>query len=176
MKKFLVIILLFSYITIGVYAGKSDALCDKYVRLHILANSNSPFDQMTKESVKNYLLKNFENEFSSFNSKEETLKFIKENKDDIKKSIDNFLNEKKIDYTCQIKISKENYKKGNFKNINLPYGSYDSVKILLGKGKGKNLFFIMFPNLCLKENVTVKFEDSKKIKYKSKIAELIFNK
>ena len=65
MKKFVLITLLLSYITIGVYAGKSDALCDKYVRLHILANSNSPFDQLTKESVKDYLLKNFENEFSS---------------------------------------------------------------------------------------------------------------
>ncbi|MBE7014838.1 MAG: hypothetical protein E7419_06505 [Ruminococcaceae bacterium] len=174
MKKFVLITLLLSYITIGVYAGKSDALCDKYVRLHILANSNSPFDQLTKESVKDYLLKNYKNEFSSFKTKEETLKFIAENKNDIKKSIDKFLTEKKTNYTCQIKISKENYKKGSYKNINLPYGSYDSVKILLGKGKGKNLFFIMFPALSIKDNVTVKFEDGKKIKYKSKIAELIF--
>ena len=172
MKKFLLIVLLLSYITIGVSAGKNDALCDKYVRLHILANSNSPFDQMTKESVKNFLLSHYENEFSSFKTKEDSLKFIKENKDDIKKSIDGFLDERKIGYTSRIEIRKENYKKGDFKIINLPYGCYDSVKILLGTGKGKNLFFIMFPALLIKENVTVKYEGSKQIKYKSKIAEL----
>lgn len=172
MKKFLLVILLLSYITIGVSAGKNDALCDKYVRLHILANSNSPFDQLTKEEVRNFLLSHYANEFSSFKTKEESLKFIKDNKDDIKKSIDGFLSERKIGYTSRIEIKKENYKKDNFKNVNLPYGYYDSIKIYLGKGKGKNLFFIMFPALLVKENVTVKFEGGNQIKYKSKIAEL----
>ena len=76
MKKILIIVLLFSYITIGVMAAKKEAMCDNYLRLHILANSDSAYDQMFKLTVKDYFFSIYENEFKKINSKEEMLEFI----------------------------------------------------------------------------------------------------
>ena len=53
MKKFILTLLLISYIFAGICTAKNDAVCNRYVRLHILANSNSGFDQAVKINVKN---------------------------------------------------------------------------------------------------------------------------
>lgn len=172
MKKIFLSILLFSYIFIGVYAAKSEALYDSFVRLHILANSNSAFDQAVKIKVRNNLLKTFQNDFKSFKTKEETLEFMNKNKEKIAKHIDKFLKENNIDYSSQIAIEKTKFDKSSFNNINLPIGNYDTVKIFLGRGKGKNLFFVLFPALSIQENVTVKTGKTNETKYKSKIWEL----
>lgn len=175
LKKILLIILLFSYIALGVNASKSINECDKYVRLHILANSNSFYDQSVKERVKNFFLSSFYNDLNNLKSKDETLNFIINNKQRVKEKIDGFLSYIGTDYTCEIKVGKEVYNKNSYKSVNLPYGTYDSVKIILGKGKGKNLFFVLFPALCIKEDVTIKDNQSDKIIYKSKLIETLKN-
>ena len=173
MKKIFLILLLISYITTGVAAAKRDALCHKYLRLHILANSNSSYDQSIKLKVKNYFFDLYKDDFNKINSKEEMLSFLNKKNKEITNNINGFLNKNGINYDCSLRIEKTKYKQSNFKNINLPAGNYDSVKIILGKGKGNNVFFLMFPNLSLKENVTVKTTDENKITYKSKILELL---
>ena len=76
MKKIFLILLLISYITTGVAAAKRDALCHKYLRLHILANSNSSYDQSIKLKVKNYFFDLYKDDFNKINSKEEIVKAI----------------------------------------------------------------------------------------------------
>lgn len=173
MKKILCFLLLSFYIFIGVYAAQNEAICDRYVRLHILANSNSPYDQAVKIKVRNNLLETYYKEFSNFKTKEEAIQFIKNNERKITNHINRFLRENNIEYSSKITIEKTQYKKSIFNNINLPEGIYSTVKISLGNGKGKNLFFILFPALSIKENVTVKINDTNKTEYKSKIWELI---
>ena len=171
MKKFLLIFLLFIYILTGVAFAKESALCDKYIRLHIIANSNSGYDQATKEMVKEFFLTKHKDKLTRFNSKEESLYYIKENKELIEKEINDYLYKRNTGYTCHIEISKKKYDKSFYESIYLPKGEYDSVRIFLGKGEGKNLFFIMFPSQIIKENITVKNSNNEKIVYKSKIAE-----
>ena len=173
MKKILLCLLLFSYVAAGVQAAKNDALCDKYLRLHIIAESNSSYDQCVKMAVSDYFFSLYEKDFKNSGSKKQMLEFINTNIAQITDNINSYLENSGIQYRCQIKTEKTKYKKSVFKNISLPNGEYDSVKIILGKGKGKNIFFIMFPNLSLQENVTVKVTGEKKITYKSKIAELL---
>ena len=119
MKKIILFLMLICYIFTGIKLAKNDAKMKEYVRLHILANSNTPFDQGVKTRVKGYILNNFKNEFENLKSKEETLEFVKVNKEKLKNEINKFLKESKINYSCDIQSKKEIYKKGKFKNINL---------------------------------------------------------
>ena len=173
MEKFILSVLLCFYIITGMVYAKDEALCDKYVRLHIIANSNTPYDQSVKESVKTFFLDKHKDKLSDFDLKEKSLQYITENKETIEVEINEFLKSKGAEYFCKIEVSKTKYNKNFYESIYLPKGEYDSVKIILGKGNGKNLFFIMFPSQVIKEDVTVKSSNKDKIIYKSKIAELL---
>ena len=50
----------------GISAAKNNALCKKFVRVHILANSNSHYDQAMKMAVRDYVFNTYEKEFSKF--------------------------------------------------------------------------------------------------------------
>ena len=40
-----------------------------------------------------------------------------------------------------------------YKNIRLPEGIYDCIKVVLGEGKGENWWCIAYPPLCFTEEV-----------------------
>lgn len=107
------------------------------IRLHILANSDSFEDQKLKLAVRDTLLK-------------ET-SFINKEKPDIHK----------IERICRKEIMKQGYSYdvsalyGNFyfptkgyENIVLPAGKYQAVRVIIGEGKGRNWWCVMYPPLC----------------------------
>lgn len=168
----------------GVSAAKNNALCEKFVRVHILANSNSHYDQAMKMAVRDYVFNTYEKEFSKFETKKDSLKYLEENKEKLTDSINDYLLSNGVSYTADTKIVTEDFKRKSYGNITLPGGIYDAVKITLGKGEGRNFFCVMFPPMCIDEGLSVKVklkdvltdEENKKVTekvvYKSKILEL----
>ena len=53
---------------ISVYS-QNEALCDKFVRVHIIAHSNSPYDQHMKYIVRDEIFRAYEASFSKLHSK-----------------------------------------------------------------------------------------------------------
>jgi len=169
----------------GIAFAKNDALCEKFVRVHVLANSDSPFDQGIKIAVRDYIFEKYKNEFAGFNTKEETLVFLNDNCKDIENEINKYLKHMNCDYFGKIVFSKSRFPEKMYGGITLPKGNYDAFKVVLGKGKGKNFFCVMFPPMCVEETITVNTrlndivtEEEKKllsgnITYKFKIAEIL---
>lgn len=118
------------------------------VRLHILANSDTPEDQALKIKVRDRILKEGKKLFVNCQSKAGCDKVLNENlpyllaaaEDEILKS----------GYTYSAKISRGDYffPMKTYKNFSLPAGEYDAVRIEIGKGEGKNWWCVMFPPLC----------------------------
>lgn len=181
MKKIIMFLLLPAYIFMGCKAAESEALCDRFVRVHVLANSNSAYDQSIKLSARDYLFKEYEKEFAQFKNKNETLSFINNNKQSMEEKINGFLKKNNCNYNCKIDVVREEFPNKKYYNINLPKGTYDAIKIKLGKALGKNFFCVMFPPLCVSKGVTTDIklddvltdEDSEKIEYRFKIMELL---
>ena len=139
MKKLFLPVFICIFAFSFVYATEIQADISKnLVRMHIIANSDSEYDQNIKFFVRNELLKN-------------------------------------IDATCDIAmledvanqaLSKTNAKyiaaasaercyvpQKDYKNIRLPEGIYNCVKVVLGDGKGENWWCIAYPPLCFTEEV-----------------------
>lgn len=186
-KGILIFICLFTMyfcITTATTIVKTENLCEKFVRVHVIANSDSAFDQGIKIAVRDYIFEKYKNEFASFDTKEKTLKFIKENSEIITKDVNAYLDSVGCDYTSFVTADYSEFPKKEYGNIVLPKGRYDSFKIILGEGKGKNFFCVMFPPMCVDEGVStgVKLDDitdekekemlSKKVVYKLRILEL----
>ena len=171
MKKIIYIILILLILIPPVSSAYEDT--EDIIRLHIPANSNSPYDQAIKQSVKEYFLNGHKNVLKEFENNKETLNYIKENKKIIENDINAFLTDINAPYLCKVTIQNEFHKGNRLMLPNLPEGIYPTVRILLGDASGKNVFFVMYPSLGIKEGVTVSFDNNKGIRYKSKLFEII---
>lgn len=119
------------------------------LRLHIIASSDSPEDQSVKLKVRDALLAEgaavFDGETDAHNAVNKITPYIPF----LKKTADRVLKENGCTYTSEIKIAEEYFDTREYDGITLPAGRYTAFKVILGEGKGKNWWCVMFPPLCL---------------------------
>lgn len=152
-KNFHIFIFLFSFIILNLYIGfkfvNKINYTDNFIRLHVVANSNSSMDQIDKfkvnEKVNEYI--------NSLNipkntSKEDIINILSNKSNDILNIANSTSN-----YDSTLKIGKIKYDEKKSITSDMPSGTYDSVQIILGKGEGKNIWSLIFPNENNFENI-----------------------
>ena len=151
-KPFLVIILLLSlYITICAISYVdivSEDLADSVFRLHIIANSDSEEDQNLKLKVRDELLSYMNNISKNCNSKDEVIELAKKHSNEFKEIASNVVKSNNFDYDVNVEIGPSQFPTKYYGDISLPSGSYDALKVTLGKAEGHNWWCVMFPPLC----------------------------
>lgn len=172
MKKILftaILILIFVYAVSSAY---TQSVCGEFLRFHIIANSDSPYDQLVKINLRNRIFEIYSEELSLISSKDKMLEFISKNLTRIKNDADSYLKSINYDKTVEVSITRGYFPKKDYGSFSLPSGKYDAFKIKIGKGKGKNFFCVMFPTSCISKEMTDDIADkinSKKIIYKFKL-------
>lgn len=116
----------------------SDIQSSQLLRLHIIANSNSLKDQSLKLAVRDELLK------EGVLQKNANLDII--NEICIKK-----IREQGEDYGARSETGNFYFPTKSYKNIHLPAGHYNALRVVLGEGKGENWWCVMYPPLCFTE-------------------------
>lgn len=117
-------------------------------RLHVVANSNSEADQALKLKIRDAILNEMNPELSKSKSKEETQFILCNNIPRIKKCALETIKKEGFDYSIKTNIGNEYFPEKHYGDICLPAGNYDSLKISVGKGEGKNWWCVMYPPLC----------------------------
>lgn len=145
---------------ISVYS-QNEALCDKFVRVHIIANSNSPYDQHMKYVVRDEIFRAYETSFAKLHSKRETIQFLQENLADIELLANQTLAANGYHTRASASVSRGAFPQKNYEAFTLPAGEYDALKIVIGSGEGMNFFCVMFPPLCVSPSMDtdVKIQD-----------------
>ncbi|MPM42630.1 hypothetical protein SDC9_89297 [bioreactor metagenome] len=62
---------------------------------------------------------------------------------------DGVLEEKGFDDKAEVELCTEYYPMRIYEGVSLPAGEYISLKVIIGSGKGKNWWCVLFPPLCL---------------------------
>ncbi|EYE89788.1 peptidase [Fervidicella metallireducens AeB] len=149
--------LFFSIITILLICGivfttnKStvqDDISHKLIRFHVVANSDLDTDQATKLKVRDEILKKIGPDLAESKSLNESLNILNKNLNEIKSIADDVLKREGKDYTATAAIGRFNFPIKKYGEITLPAGEYTALKVVLGKGEGKNWWCVMFPPLC----------------------------
>ena len=124
---------------------------DDILRLHVVANSNNLNDQITKlkvnEKIKEYFASFQENENLT---KSDILNLAKNNSYDIINIANSVIKENNLDYNASLNIGTIYYDKKESTLLDMEKGNYDSIKVILGDGNGKNIWSLIVPN---KENL-----------------------
>lgn len=124
------------------------------IRIRIIANSNSEVDILEKEKVKSEVEKilNDTNQIDALFIKTELNKRLEE---DLAKKI-----------TVQIVDSQ--YEAKTYDNKFIPSGSYKTLLITIGKGKGNNFWTLLYP-----EYYDIEFEESNEVEYRIYFIDLL---
>ncbi|MDV5106850.1 stage II sporulation protein R [Clostridium perfringens] len=123
-------------------------ISEKLIRFHVLANSDSDIDQDLKLRVKDEVLKYISPILNESQSLEESREILKREDKNIIKIVEDYIKSQGFDYTVETTLTRENFPVKEYGNIVLPQGEYEAYRILIGEGKGKNWWCVMFPPLC----------------------------
>lgn len=160
-KHFEIICFFSLFICIIISTLNFDSQCEdireNILRLHVIANSDSEKDQKLKYEVRDELLKDGSFSIGDSKSKKEAQQAISGNIDFLRKKAQQKVYDKGFGYNVTVEIAKSYFPTRQYEDITLPAGYYDAVKVIIGEGKGKNWWCVMFPCLCLpaatKDNV-----------------------
>ena len=119
------------------------------LRLHILANSDSPEDQAIKLKVRDALLKEGENIFGYCENLENAEKLAAKNIDFLQKIAKKAIKNEGFDYPVSVFLGKAEFGTREYDKLTLPAGEYEAVRVIIGEGAGKNWWCVMFPPVCV---------------------------
>jgi len=151
MKKIIVLSSLFLFCLGGINAlAQQESLVNQDVlRLHVIANSDSIEDQQLKLMVKDRVVKLIQAEFKELNNSEEAFLLAEKKISYIKTEAEKIVHQQGYTYPVDVYVGNYDFPVKSYGNIIFPAGNYPAVKIIIGDGKGKNWWCVLFPPLCL---------------------------
>ena len=128
-------------------------ISDSVFRLHILANSDSEADQNLKLKVRDRLLEYSQTLFQKAKTKEEAEMLIANRLQELADVASTEIAQNGFEYPVRAEIIRMYFTTRHYENYTLPSGTYDALRVTIGKGKGHNWWCVMFPSLCINTDV-----------------------
>lgn len=143
--------LIFTMATAGIRRAVSASAQVKTdtLRLHIIANSDSDFDQELKLKVRDRVLEYTGELFAEVSGKTEAEDLAKYSANEIKSVAEKVIAENGADYSVSVEITNMWFETRSYDGFTLPAGDYDAVRIIIGAGEGHNWWCVMYPPLCV---------------------------
>ncbi len=160
-----IVIFFFTYNTIS---ANEIIVPNEAIRLRVIANSNSEYDQHMKMMVKQEVQENIYTLLSDTKNTSEAREIIKKNIDFFDNNLKTFLDQKNYSIGYSIDFGNFYFKGREDKGIVYDEGYYESLLVKLGKAEGDNWWCVLFPPLCLLEA-----HESTEVEYKFFVHQLI---
>jgi stage II sporulation protein R len=172
MKKTLITLtlILATYVIIGAKAEELVEIPDEAIRIRVIGNSDSEYDQEKKQEIRKEVQLYMQNLLKNSKNTEEARNIINDNLKNINNELDNYLTQINYDKDYTINFGLNYFPEKEYKGIKYKEGLYESLLITLGEGKGKNWWCVLFPPICLLE---AEETETNEIEYKSFVKEII---
>ena len=151
------ILILLAFTLSLVHLGSPDLklagrLRKQVLRFHVIADSNQKTDQDLKLEVRSFLLgrisQGLAEESGSSRSKESTASYVRLHKNELEQDANEFIRNKGFSYEAEIEVGVSHFPTKTYGDMLFPAGDYDAVRVVLGKGKGRNWWCVLYPGLC----------------------------
>jgi len=168
MKKIIITILGVAIFCMLIGYTSALAIPDEALRIRVIANSNSTYDQEIKNIVKDNIQLKLYNLLKKTKGIDEARNIINSNLPNIDNEINNVLKSLNYNLDYDINFGLNYFPSKEYKGVTYDEGYYESLVITLGNGEGDNWWCVLFPPLCLLEANT-----SEEVEYTSLVKELI---
>ena len=122
----------------GLWADRAERrLSGQMVRLHVVANSDSPEDQAEKLQLRDRALALLAPLLADCGSREDAVDIIISHQKELEALGD-----------VSVRVEREYFPTRRYATFSLPAGEYTALRLTLGDGAGKNWWCVVFPPLC----------------------------
>ena len=162
MKKntvFIVILGVFFLLSLLVtYArGVQSDIARQVLRLHIVANSDTDYDQQLKYAVRDRIVAETTALFENSQSLDETKQIAADNIELFRSIAQSEVAMLGFNYEVTVSMGLYFFPSTVYGDILLPVGRYNALKITIGNGGGENWWCVLFPPLCFIDGVNADF-------------------
>lgn len=156
------------YIFIGNVVAENNLIPEDAIRIRVVPNSNSTYDQDIKIKVKEELQQSMYELLKDTKGVDEARRVINANLDEIDSNINKLFTNEKYNQEFTINFGLNYFPEKEYKGIRYEEGYYESLLVTIGEGKGDNWWCVLFPPLCL-----IEAEESTEVEYTSFVKEMI---
>lgn len=139
---------------------RCDELRENILRLHIIANSDSEADQSLKLAVRDEILKSSTDIFKDCRDISSACNIAETQLDLIADKANSVIKQNGFNYTAVATVDDAYFETRQYDDFTLPAGTYKSLIVNLGEGKGKNWWCVVFPCVCVPTADDAELSDS----------------
>ena len=135
-------------------------IAPEILRFHVLANSDSDEDQQLKLRVRTLLLDSIYEKLGENASLDDTKEYVLANKDSLEQEAEDYMKAEGYDYPAHMEVTECYFPTKTYGDMVFPCGTYDAVRVEIGKGKGHNWWCVLYPPLCFVDSTYAVVPDS----------------
>ena len=129
--------------------GTQRELAGKLIRLHVVANSDSPSDQALKLKVRDAVLAQAEAGLEGCTTLAEAEERLSALLPELEAAAEETAAAAGYGGPIRSSLTWENYPTRTYDTFSLPAGAYLSLRLTIGEGAGRNWWCVVFPPLCM---------------------------
>ena len=168
-KTFLLIIgIVFIYMFLGNIITSKKLIPDNAIRIRVIPNSNSTYDQEMKKLVKEELQTDMYNLLKDVKGSSDARHVINDNLENVNSKINTIFVDNNYDMKYTVNFGLNYFPEKKYKGLKYDEGYYESLLVTIGEGAGDNWWCVLFPPLCL-----IEAEESTDVEYTSFVKELV---
>ncbi len=133
---------------VGSVVSDREKLEEELVRLHVVGASDSEHDQNIKLQVRDAVLKMLDSTMEGITDAQEAKTYIQAHLPQIEAVANQALSELGEAKQATVSFMKEEFPIRYYDSFTLPSGIYDSLRIVIGQGQGRNWWCVVFPKMC----------------------------
>ena len=143
--------------------GQQEELGRKVIRLHVIANSDSPEDQALKLRVRDRVLARAQEILEQSADMEQAEQALTAALPELTREARETLAAEGCAQPVQARLEPAEFPTKDYDGFSLPAGKYLALRVIIGEGRGQNWWCVLYPSLCF-TNATcaVVDEDGKK--------------
>ena len=127
---------------------RQDALEQKMIRLHVIANSDTDEDRELKLQVRDDVLAQATKILESSDNMAQAEKKISAALPEIENTAAAEITARGYDYPVAARLEETEFPTKEYDGFSLPGGKYLALRVIIGEGKGHNWWCVVYPPLC----------------------------
>ncbi len=124
-------------------------LREELIRLHVVADSDSPEDQALKLRVRDAVTESLKREMANLVDADQAREYLQQNLPKIEALANQVLQNAGCSDVATVQLCLEEFSRRVYDTFTLPAGIYQALRITIGTGEGKNWWCVVFPSLCI---------------------------
>lgn len=133
---------------VGIYSQLQQQLAEKVLRFHVLANSNEEEDQALKLMVRDEIGGYVGGLLAQAETADACRQILTEHLSQIQEKAQAVVDAQGYSYPVTVGMETCYFPLKAYGEAIFPPGKYQALRIVIGEGKGKNWWCVLYPNLC----------------------------